>query len=274
MIKIAVPLNMDITTHAHLRRAGYPPVFNDGKRTGIISGRRDTIIRLRSYDIPIEVADSSHVGLVGNDWYQEKKLELGLKLETVDEFGYGREFNSTPTLDFICGENADIHSLRDIRPGQIVITEYPHLTTEWLEQIGEKRVATYGEKGSILSTDPFKFRHELRQLGAVGLRVVHGSIAGMVEQHSGTIGVMVNETGTTLRQYGLRKIEDGNICNIKTVLVRNPARLSARKEEEVSRFCREMRLAYPGLIEGNEKRDVEGEGSVNFPQSPFGERRL
>lgn len=263
MIKIAVPEGMSLTTIVHLSRAGYRPVFEDDRRDGRILGSRDTIIKVRSYDIPVEVADGCHAGLVGSDWVEERELELGSQLvDTKVSFKYGREFNPSnpPTLDFITRDDSPIQSLEDIKPGQIILTEYPNITKNELEKYGHE-VVTYGES-RFIPQEPKLFRDWLKGEEYVGIRVVHGSIAALVNNHSGVLGVMVNETGGTLRRYNMRIVS--KLRDIDTLLIVNPFAMARQsKEREIKAFQQKMEEAYSGIMLELEANTPSPEGLMN-----------
>lgn len=263
MLKIAVPEGMSDTTLVHLTRAGYRPVFENERRDGRIIGRKDTIIKVRSYDIPVEVADGCHVGLVGSDWIDERELELGEQLvNSIASFPYGRKFipSNSPTLDFIASEDSPIRSLEDIRPGQIVLTEYPNLTRKKLESSGHS-VVEYGES-RFLPKEPKLFRDWLKGEGYVGIRVVHGSIAALINNHSGALGVMVNETSDTLRNNNVRIVT--NLMGIETKLIVNPFVMARQsKEKEINVFREAMENAWSNIRQELEANTPSPEGLLN-----------
>ncbi len=263
MIKIAVPEGMSLTTLVHLSRAGYRPVFDGDRRDGKILGTKDEIIKVRSYDIPVEVADGCHVGLVGSDWVEERELELGSQLvETRASFKYGREFNPSnhPTLDFIARDDSPIESLGDVKPGQIILTEYPNITKNELAKYGHD-VVTYGES-RFMPQEPKLFRDWLKGEGYVGIRVVHGSIAALVNNHSGALGVMVNETGGTLKRYNMRVVS--NLRDIDIQLIVNPFAMARQsKEREITAFQQKMEEAYESIMLEFEASTPSPEGVMN-----------
>lgn len=208
-------------------------------------GTGEKVIRLRSSDIPIEVEDSCDVGLCGSDWIEERKLELGIDLEVLSEYAYGRQFGSPPpSLDIVVKTSDPLFNIRDIKPGSMFITEHPFLFKQFLEgalQGRGSRVVQLGKDGPT-PTIPGEFRKWCQKEGAVGIRTVHGRIAALVNLDAG-YDVMVNETGLTLARNELRILE--TVHPIRTLLIadRDALRDNTRGPE-INALHRDLDRAY------------------------------
>ena len=98
-----------------------------------------------------------------------------------------------------------VPSIEKIPPGSIILTELPHLTREKFE-LAHKNVQDFLSDGP---EDVDEFIGECERSNSVGLVVVHGRIPAMLEHLNGykVFGVVVNETGSTLRANGLRVVQ-------------------------------------------------------------------
>lgn len=250
MLKIVIPKNMSDTTLEHLERAGRKTEFGPGLDIGTSGQEGDQVIRLRSMDIPIEVDDTCDVGLCGSDWLEERKLELGIDLEVLSEYVYGRKFPPRlPTLDLVAREEDDVSNIEDLRLGSIVITEYPYLTENFLRERGFNRLAQLGKQEGA-PTKPSEFRKWCSDEGYIGVRTEHGSISALVNVGSG-YGVMVNETGLTLATNVLKVVD--TVREIKTFLVVDKnALLEKKKGREIESFQRDLDRAYLSIYNESE----------------------
>ena len=251
MIKILVPAKMG-TTLEHLKRSGRHVSFPNGTDFGTIESTGDTVVRLRSYDIPVETIARCDVGLCGSDCVQEQSLEHELQFQTIATFKYGREFNTLPSLDLIA-PNDGPKSIEDIKPGNVILTEHPNITRDFLESCGLPS-ARYGKNHGNPS-DPKKFEEWCIENGLVGIRIVHGKIGALVSIEKG-LGVMVNETGTTLRENCLHVVS--RIYPIETVLIVNPESLRT-KEPEIESLRKDLESAYIAICKERESTSVSPE---------------
>ena len=247
MLKIVIPANMEETTLEHLRRAGRPVSFMNGQDFGRVESTGDEVVRLRSYDIPTEVLDSCDVGLCGRDWVIEQCLELRIRPEILESYGYGRQFSGSPTLDLVAPANAGIKRVEDIKAGSVIMTEYPNLTREFLKRYGFK-TARFGRNHQTPSK-PDEFRNWCREEDTIGIRTVHGRIAALVCIGAG-LGVMVNETGRTLEKNKLVVI--GQLLQIETVLIVDPEAIK-NKGDEVDILRADLNRAYLSI-----RKELEG----------------
>lgn len=251
MLKIVIPANMEATVSEHLKRAGRPISFEEGRDFCEVAGTGDQVIRLRSYDIPVEVGDRWDVGLCGSDWIKEKHLEHGIRPIRLAEFKYGRTFTHAPTLDLVVRKDDSITAVVDIEPGKIVITEHPLLTRAFLEDNGV-RVAQLGKNHGAPSL-PDEFRTWCKSEGFVGVRTVHGRIAALVSLGE-VYGVLVNETGKTLEDNQLKIID--TVEEISTVLIANRDTMQ-QKEAEIYSLKESLERAYLAI-----RGEIEGSSSV------------
>ena len=204
MLRIAVPKSME-TTLDHFERAGRPVVFKDGRDVGM-TFTGDEVVRLRSYDIPLVVGLTAHVGICGSDIVEERRHHFLKKPEILSEFSYGRQYHEKPpTLDLVARQDEYVPTIEKIPPGSIILTELPHLTREKFE-LAHKNVQDFLSDGP---EDLDEFIGECERSNSVGLVVVHGRIPAMLEHLNGykVFGVVVNETGSTLRANGLRVVQ-------------------------------------------------------------------
>jgi ATP phosphoribosyltransferase len=257
MIKIIVPANMGSTLEL-MALSGRTVVFPEGEDFTTIEETREEVVRLRSFDIPVGVEGFFDVGFCGSDWVEEKKLELGLRHVNLGGFNFGRSLKGPqPKLDLITLEGSDIKKTSDLKEGSIVVTEYPLLTEKFLNEKGVK-TSRYGKQNGA-PTQPQEYKRWCQKEGVVGITTVHGRIAALVRV-SGEVGVMINESGDTLRRNGLKKIE--NIMPITTQLIANINSFEdEEKRNELDEFDRRLDEAYQIIVsrepeEGTERRSI------------------
>ena len=254
------------TTLVLMEETGRRVVFPEGQDLTTVEGSEDQVARLRSFDIPVEVESGFDIGFCGSDWVKEKELELGLRYIKFGRFAFGRTFEGPqPKLELIASKDSGISEVKNIEPGRVVLTEYPLLTKQFLEEKGIKTFK-HGDlsydNGERPPTHPSDFRKWCQDEGLVGIRVVHGRIAALARAN-GTVGVMVNETGGTLEKNSLTVVE--TIMPIETELIGNIDSFNdERKRAEMNSFDREINEAYNRLKdgesrEGNEARGLSGE---------------
>lgn len=178
---------MEKTTRAHFKAAGRTLKFRPDGDLGIASwvddrtNNRiyDTVIQLRSLDIPVEIEDSGDVGMVGSDCLEEKKLQFReIDLELLAAFDYGRRFDQQPRLEIVRRAKDNIRNIAGISPGTMIVTEYPELTKRHLEDKGNKKVIALGTNNAPQL--PWEFRQYCKENGLIGMRIVHGRVPGLV----------------------------------------------------------------------------------------------
>lgn len=244
MIKIVLPANME-TAIDHLAKAGWVPQFIDGQDFGWIKDKvgENRVIRLRSFDIPIEVDGSCDAGLCGSDVFAERSLSFPLKLEVLARFSYGRKFGTTPTLALVAPKEEKTKSVGEVKPGTIILTEHPNLTRRFLESHG-LAVSLLGEVNNSSQEKllPQEFRSWCVEEGRVGMRIVHGRIPALVRLGAG-LGVMVNETGQTLAAYDLKVV--GKIMDIEVILMADREALAdPEKGHQIRQLKVDLERAY------------------------------
>lgn len=248
MISIAIPANME-TTLEHLRLAGRPVTFADGRDDGIVETTGDQVIRLRSYDVPLVVGISAHVGLCGSDMVEERSMQFVKRPVILSEYVYGRQFKSNqPTLDLVAPKNERATRINDLEPGSIVVTEYPNLTKNLLE---ENSIRT--EQFLDTNTTPDDLRdfidHCTRE-AIVGTVVAHGRVPAIMRHLNGfrVYGVLVNESGKTLRVNELKVLE--RIHRIRILLIADPEALNEGISGEIEGLKKILDEAYILHING------------------------
>lgn len=242
MISIAIPANME-TTLEHLRLAGMLVTFADRRDDGIVETTGDQVIRLRSYDIPLVVGFSANIGLCGSDMVAERSMQFIKRHEILSEYIYGRQFNSNqPTLDLVAPQNERLKSVRDIEPGSIIATEYPNLTRNLLE---DNNIRTDLFLDSQATPDDLKdFITNCKREEIVGMVIVHGRVPAVMHHLNGygVYGVLVNESGKTLKDNGLKILE--RIHRIRTQLIVDPEALEGEISGEIEGLKKQLDEAY------------------------------
>jgi len=228
---------MQETTTRHFLDAHRTVRFQKGLNRGTINETGDLVVRLRSFDIPVEVDDSCDIGLCGSDWVKEKELQLGIKLAILGEYNYGRSSGgNSPSLDLVVPNDNSLSSIQEVETGSMILTEYPNLTREHFT-INGFETAELGQTVDA-PTSPDDFRDWCRQNGKIGIRVVHGAIPELVYVGAGH-GVMVNESGKTLRKNDLKVVD--TIHEIKTLLIADVDALNDdHKREEIESLRRDL----------------------------------
>ena len=258
MLTIAVPKSME-TTLDHLGRAGRPVVFEKGRDVGFTS-TGDEVIQVRSYDIPLLISVAAHVGMCGSDVVEERMNQFLKRPEILTEFGYGRQYyESPPTLDLVARRAEYVPSIEKIPSGSIILTELPNLTREKFERAGRK-VEGFTEDGP---EDLKEFIGGCKRSDSVGVVVVHGRIPAMLEHLNGyqVFGVMVNETGDTLRANRLRVVK--RFQTIRTLVIADRDFLDDENtRSEIDSLVRDLneaeRIRISGESEAPGRVSVEG----------------
>ncbi|MBI4037665.1 hypothetical protein HY382_01300 [Candidatus Curtissbacteria bacterium] len=250
MISIAVPANME-TTLEHLKLSGRPVTFADRRDDGIVETTGDQVIRLRSYDIPLVVGFSANIGLCGSDMVAERQMQFVKRHEILSEYIYGRQFKSNqPTLDLVAPQNERIKTVREIEPGSIIATEYPNLTRSLLE---DNDMKTDLFLDSQTTPDDLKeFITGCKDEGLVGMVIVHGRVPAVMHHLNGygVYGVLVNESGKTLKDNNLKILE--RIHRITTQLIVDPDALKSEIAEEIEGLRKNLDETYIMRIKESE----------------------
>ncbi|MBI3282502.1 hypothetical protein HYZ70_00315 [Candidatus Curtissbacteria bacterium] len=278
-IDFVIPQTQGTVRHL-LAEAGWKPEFEHGHpeeeeeqgqilNRGIIRQTGDAIIQVRSMDALRLVASGSFdVGMVGTDCILEKPT---WKVEKLAEFSFGRLWGfEPPRLEIVVPGRFKTQSLRKIKPGAIFLSERPAITRQFLQNLGfDTELETNG--------DPSLFKEKLIAQNQVGIWEVLGAVPVQLKE-AGYYGVMVNESGRTVRDYDLRVID--KILDISTVLIANPNSFQdEQKRERIWSLRRDLEVTYKKL-EAEIPRGAEPEAiqsrSEEETQRPNGngERRL
>ena len=238
-LNFVIPQNMD-SLRVLLTMAGWgwqpigvPKEFNRGY---IDNGGHpfSTFIRTRSMDaLRLIAANRCDVGFVGSDCIEEKPE---WPVEILGKFPFGRLLNGRqPRLEVVVPSSSPVKNLAGIKPGAIIFTERPRITDRLLQENG---LATIIESND----DPALFREILIKQNKVGIWVILGSSPVQLGPDN-DYGVIVNETGITVAEYGLRVI--AKIGDINTQLI--ASRLAMQDEEKRARICKlmqDLEVAY------------------------------
>lgn len=231
-LKIVIPKYMG-TTRVHLAIAGWKPLFDQGLPTdehlmgneldkGMIESKGDEVIKIRTRDIPRAVSwRYADVGFVGSDCLEAR---FDKQLVILSRFNYGREWDSRPSrVEIVAHSDSEVSAIDEIKPGSIFLAEHQHLRliNNFLQDCG------YKVRREGYNAGP-EFHKRLIEEGSVGVSQVGGAIPVLLDPEL-HFGVMVNETGRTVRDYGLKVVT--KVCDIETLLIANKRSL----EDEASR---------------------------------------
>lgn len=260
-LKIAIPKNMG-TTRVHLASADWIPRFDHGLSTdeewmgheldrGVIESTQDEIIKIRSNEIPREVSwGYADIGLVGDDCLVGRFKK---QIEILSRFTYGREWGSQqPRVEIVAHPDSTVFSLKEIRVGSIFKAEPQHipLIKEFLESNGYKVLRESYNAGP-------EFHKRLIENGSVGISQIGGSVAVLLDPEL-HFGVMVNESGRTVKDYHLRVIT--KVCDVETLLIANVTALTDEfKRERIMQLKEDLESEYRihGEFEVNGRRERE-----------------
>lgn len=257
-IKIAYAYSQK-TVATLLSEAGWKPQWQHGHQwTDTEDPLRDTLPKgllmkgeeplaeiygIRSIDIPRRVSlGHRDIGLVGTDNLREKKFPRIVKIGKVS---LGRTFITPPALEVWVMADSPIKSLADVNPNVVVQTERPNFTLAELKKHGHKAVIE-----PLDVADPREFRRKAAQEGLVAIEIIGG--AGPQQLENNEALVIVNETGNTKRNYGMREI--GKLCDIDTIIIANEESLKdPEKRRLIERFTVDVEGVYSAIeIEANQ----------------------
>jgi ATP phosphoribosyltransferase len=143
---------------------------------------------LRPQEIPEYVAEGLFdLGITGRDWVEETASDVA----SLGELRYSKATASPVRVVLAVAEDSPVQSVRDLPDGTRVSTEYPQLTSRFLESHGVKAVV----RGS------------------------HGATEAKIPEIADAV-VEITETGRALRAAGLRIID--TILESYTELIANP----------------------------------------------------
>ncbi len=245
-LKIVIPKNMG-TTRVHLALAGWSPVFDHGFPTdvdpmgsgldkGIIESTGDEIMRIRSRDIPRTISwNYADVGFVGSDCVVGRSNK---QIAILSSFTYGREWGGRQSrVEIVAHSDSAVSSVEQIKPGSIFLAEpqHFHLTKKFLEDHGYKVLLEGYSAGP-------EFHKRLIENGCVGISQVGGSVPVLLDPEL-HFGIMVNESGRTVRDYTLKVV--ARVCDIETLLIANVKALGDEtKGERINQLREDLESVY------------------------------
>lgn len=167
---------------------------------------------LRPQEIPIYVADGHFdLGISGHDWV----TETGADVVEVADLPYAKTGAGVVKMVLAVCDDSPVRTAADIPPGSRITTEFPNVTRAFFERLGVP----------------------------VDVRFSYGATEAKVPELMDAL-VDLTETGSTLRQNGLRIVE---------VILESTTRLlasrSAWEDPEKRQAIEEVRTLLLGVIE-------------------------
>jgi len=167
---------------------------------------------LRPQEIPIYVADGHFdLGISGHDWV----TETGADVVEVAELPYAKTGAGVVKMVLAVCDDSPVRTAADIPPGSRITTEFPNVTRAFFERLGIP----------------------------VDVQFSYGATEAKVPELTDAL-VDLTETGSTLRQNGLRIVE---------VILESTTRLlasrSAWEDPEKRQAIEEVRTLLLGVIE-------------------------
>jgi ATP phosphoribosyltransferase len=167
---------------------------------------------LRPQEIPIYVADGHFdLGISGHDWV----TETGADVVEVADLPYAKTGAGVVKMVLAVCDDSPVRTAADIPPGSRITTEFPNVTRAFFERLGIP----------------------------VDVRFSYGATEAKVPELMDAL-VDLTETGSTLRQNGLRIVE---------VILESTTRLlasrSAWEDPEKRQAIEEVRTLLLGVIE-------------------------
>lgn len=223
--------------HGHPSLEDQEPLV-DTLDKGVIPSYDAEINLLRSMRIPERVSlGHSDLAMVGTDCLEETQFPRIVSLGVIP---IGRTFIIQPSLELWAHPESEVYHLENINDGAIVLTERPNFTS---------RVFTedYGRRTEIQDhrvKDPLEFRTKVRKEGLIGITIIPGG--GPQELEPDELLVIVNETGRTRVNYGMRKIS--TLCDIDTHIIANEDSLrDPEKKRLIEQFVEDIEGAHKAI---------------------------
>jgi len=167
---------------------------------------------LRPQEIPTYVADGHFdLGISGHDWV----IETGADVVEIAELPYAKTGAGVVKMVLAVCDDSPVRTAADIPPGSRITTEFPNVTRSFFERLGIP----------------------------VDVQFSYGATEAKVPELMDAL-VDLTETGSTLRQNGLRIVEV--ILESTTRLLANR---SAWEDPEKRRAIEEVRTLLLGVIE-------------------------
>lgn len=196
--------------------------------------------QIRSIDMLKNISEERFdLAIVGSDCFEERGHP---HLRELARFPYGRKWDAPqPRLEVCAHPNSTINHLNEVEPGAIFMTERPHLTQIKLR---ERDLAAVFEGNHA---DPLEVKKTLVEQQMVGIREIAGSGPAQLDSRPEYVDkyfvVMVNETGSTVRDYDLKVVD--KLCDIDIVLISPEKSLMDREKGSILRqFAQDMEEAY------------------------------
>jgi ATP phosphoribosyltransferase len=185
---------------------------------------------LRPQEIPIYVADGHFdLGISGHDWV----TETGADVVEVAELPYAKTGTGVVKMVLAVCDDSPVRTAADIPPGSRITTEFPNVTRAFFERLGIP----------------------------VDVQFSYGATEAKVPELMDAL-VDLTETGSTLRQNGLRIVE---------VILESTTRLlasrSAWEDPEKRQAIEEVRTLLLGVIEARGRVLL----SMNVPEGRLDE---
>jgi ATP phosphoribosyltransferase len=154
--------------------------------------RVDEVRILRPQEIPVYVAEGMFdLGVTGRDWIEETSSDV----VSLGEMHYSKATAKPISVVLAVGEDSSVRSVKDLRQGLRVSTEYPRLTARFLSDHG-------------IEAD---------------IRLSYGATEAKVPEIADAV-VEITETGRALRAAGLRIVD--------TILVSHTELIANRRAYE------------------------------------------
>ena len=225
---------------------GYEPGKESDRKLAILNDPEITACLCRPQSAPVELSKNMiDIAVVGEDWIKEESVNSnGIRMIGDLEYGQTRLVIGIPTT-LNCESLSDFFRRNKNRDEPIIcFTEYPNLTKQWIMQNQGYR-ELFGEKIPLV---------QVRGLVDGDNKLVQivnsdGVTEGYIAKGADFI-VDNTQTGSTLREYGLRELE--TIMQSSSGLYAGP-NCSGWKEEK----AREIFDMLYGAIVGKKYFDVK-----------------
>lgn len=248
-IRFVIPQNQR-TVRDLMKMGNWNPVFDLGDATGDAPQDRELytgrvlgpvvaeITQLRSEDLVKRVAAGRFdVGIVGSidveEFFNERFIELA-------RFQLGRKWNAPQSrLDLAALASSTIKSEKDLPKGILIYAERQKIVQSYIEGLGHNVIIMGRHE------DPLLFQENIIRKGAIGISDIQGGGPAQLDplNPDAAIVAMVNEEGSTARDYGLKVIS--TIRPIDTIIITTERALTNNIERGlVMQFAIDMKEAF------------------------------
>ncbi len=185
-------------------------------RASVDDPRIDEVRILRPQEIPVYVAEGVFdLGVTGRDWIEE----TGAAVDSLAVLPYSKRTTRPIQVVLAVDGASPFQRVEDLPEGVRVSTEYPNLTSRYLERHGVK----------------------------ADVRLSYGATEAKIPEIADAV-VEITETGRALRAAGLRVI--ATVLESYTELIANPA---AAADPVKSHAMRQLRTLLEGALEARGK---------------------